>query len=332
MGKARVGQGAVVTTEWRRWIAERLLFGKGPQEICDHLVARGISLKEAQREVHTARTSPYLQVSQNLHSRVTQQAWVLDSQRRLNRMRDQVVPRRHRLSSEEFFREHYSVGRPVIVTGMMEDWPALSKWNVDYFLANFSNRLVEVQGRRDSDPTYEIHKEEHREKMRFGDYVEWVRAVGQSNDRYMTAYTGGLNRTALAELWFDLGPLAEYLRSGSGAHGNLWFGAGGTITPFHYDNANNMMAQVMGTKRILLIPASDGAQMYSGHRYFTEVDGRKLDYDRFPFMRDVTVSTVELAAGEILFVPVGWWHFVETLTTSAMVNFTNFLWPNDFPE
>jgi hypothetical protein len=332
LGKANVGQGSVITTEWRRWIAERLLLGNAPQDICSHLVGRGISLKDAQREVHTARVSPYLQASKNLHSRLTQQAWVLDTQRRQNQLREPGVPRCHRLSHEEFFQEYYSRGRPVIITGMIEEWPALSKWSLDYFLENFGDRYVDLQVGRDRDHAYELHKEEHRETMRFGDYVEWVRAVGRSNDRYMTAYTGGLNRRTLAELWDDVGALSEYLDPGAGSRGNLWFGPGGTITPLHYDNANNMIIQVMGSKRVIVIPASDGAQLYSNDRYFTEVDGRSVDYQRFPFMRDVQISSVELAAGEMLFVPVGWWHFVETLTTSAMLNFTNFRWPNDFPE
>jgi hypothetical protein len=33
-----------------------------------------------------------------------------------------------------------------------------------------------------------------------------------------------------------------------------------------------------------------------------------------------------------VFLPVGWWHFVESLDFSISVSFTNFLWNNDFTE
>jgi len=33
-----------------------------------------------------------------------------------------------------------------------------------------------------------------------------------------------------------------------------------------------------------------------------------------------------------VFLPVGWWHFVESLDFSISVSFTNFLSNNDFTE
>jgi hypothetical protein len=34
-------------------------------------------------------------------------------------------------------------------------------------------------------------------------------------------------------------------------------------------------------------------------------------------------------AGEILFVPLGWWHQVKALDFSMTITYTNFVWPND---
>ena len=36
-----------------------------------------------------------------------------------------------------------------------------------------------------------------------------------------------------------------------------------------------------------------------------------------------------LQPGEALFVPLGWWHEVKSLTFSVTVTYINFLWPND---
>ncbi|MNY67216.1 Cupin superfamily protein [compost metagenome] len=60
------------------------------------------------------------------------------------------------------------------------------------------------------------------------------------------------------------------------------------------------------------------------------MDGRAIDLQRFPAMAGVPVLDCVLAPGEILFLPVGWWHFVEALDVSITVSATNFRWDNDF--
>jgi ribosomal protein L16 Arg81 hydroxylase len=34
--------------------------------------------------------------------------------------------------------------------------------------------------------------------------------------------------------------------------------------------------------------------------------------------------------GDVLFIPVGWWHWVESLSPSVSVSFVNFSYPNTF--
>ena len=38
---------------------------------------------------------------------------------------------------------------------------------------------------------------------------------------------------------------------------------------------------------------------------------------------------IELQPGEMLYVPVGWWHQVAALDFSVTLTYINFLWPND---
>ena len=45
------------------------------------------------------------------------------------------------------------------------------------------------------------------------------------------------------------------------------------------------------------------------------------DYQRFPKARDVTFLRVTLEAGDLLFLPEGWFHQVESVSTSLSVNF-----------
>ena len=135
---------------------------------------------------------------------------------------------------------------------------------------------------------------------------------------------------ALRELWDDITQLPEYLRESANQRGFFWFGPQGTVTPFHHDLTNNFMAQVMGSKRVHIMPACEVAHVYNLRHCFTQVDGMQIDYARFPQMREVQTTQCEIQPGEILFLPVGCWHMVEGLSTSVTMAFTNFIWDNDF--
>ncbi len=47
--------------------------------------------------------------------------------------------------------------------------------------------MVEVQGARNADDHYEINKLQHKQTMRFADYLAKVASAGRTNDFYMTA-------------------------------------------------------------------------------------------------------------------------------------------------
>ena len=319
-----------VSNEWRRWIAENLMLGASPDALITILVSQGISSSEARVEIEAAAHSPYLQGARRLANRVAKRDWVLGIQSKLNKLGDDAIPRREKLSGNDFLQEHYRTNRPVIITGMLDHYAARTKWTLDYFAEHFSERMVEVQFGRDADPQYELNSIAHKRQLKFGEYVELVRNSGSSNDFYMTANNDSKNQAALKELWDDVGALPEYLDDDPTRRGFFWFGPAGTITPLHHDLTNNFMAQIMGRKRVRLVAPCDLAKVYNHRHCFTELDARNVDLARFPAMADVTIHDVTLAPGEILFLPVGWWHHVEALDISITLASTNFLWHNDF--
>ena len=48
------------------------------------------------------------------------------------------------------------------------------------------------------------------------------------------------------------------------------------------------------------------------------------------FFRNATITDVEIGPGDLLFLPVGWWHHVLGLEISITMTFTNFVFDNDF--
>ncbi|MCI4592201.1 cupin-like domain-containing protein [Sphingobium sp. BYY-5] len=318
---------------WRAWIGENLALGASPEGLLPALVAHNFHPGEARREIDKAYRSPYLQAARRLASRVAKRDWTLDVQQRVRAMgaRDNAgIERRHKLDRATFLNDYYSANRPVVITGMMEDWPALG-WTPEQLVCTFAGRQVEVQVNRSANPHYEMQADSHGTTMAFDAFMARIMAMGESNDIYMTARNGGANASALSELWDGIVQIPEYLDGGNPANrGFFWIGPPGTVTPTHHDLTNNFMAQITGRKRVHLADGLQVANLYNHLHVYSEVDLEKVDYDRFPRMQNVDIFCHDLAPGELLFIPVGWWHHVRALDFSMTVTFTNFLFDNDF--
>jgi hypothetical protein len=321
-----------VNDEWRRWIAENLMTGASPESARDAMVSAGITREEATREVELALNSPYVKGSTLLLNRLKKRDWLLATYRKLNRLdpHSLTIERRHRLPRREFLEEYYSTNRPVIITGMMDDWPAMKKWNLDYFAQRFGDREVEVQFGRNAGDNYEIEREKYIKKLKFADYVNKVRTAGVTNDFYMTASNNSSNKATLAGLWDDIVQIPEYLDGRDPRNGFFWMGPAGTITPFHHDLTNNFMAQVIGRKRVKFAPSWDIPLMQNNFHVFCRVDGRITPPRPQPQLGEAQIIECILNPGEILFLPIGGLHWVEGIDITVTMSFTNFVFDNDF--
>jgi hypothetical protein len=318
--------------DWRRWIAENLLLDAPPPAVHAALLQQGFNPEEAAREISTALASPYLQGATRLRNRLRKRDWTLSVYGQLSRMRESggAVERRERLSRDEFLEQYYFQNRPVIITGAFDSWPARTQWNFDYFRARCGDCEVEVQFGRNSDPNYEINQPNLKRIMPFREYVDLVEGSGTTNDFYMTANNTSQNRVSLTALWADVPTIGEYLDPASPDTGFFWFGPAGTRTPFHHDLTNNFMAQVIGRKRVMLVPMSDTPHMYNNLHCYSQVDGSAIDVTRFPALQQTNLIECTIGPGDLLFLPIGWWHYVEGLEASVTMTYTNFVVRNDF--
>lgn len=235
------------------------------------------------------------------------------------------LPAVDRPSGDDFLDLFYAPGRPVIIRGAMTGWPALTKWTPDYLAATVGEALVEYQGGRNEAADYELMKDRHKRRASFVRFIEMVRDGG--NDAYITAYNSAANAAAFKGLEADLGYLEPYLTR---AHGMLWIGGQGAFTPLHFDLTNNLLAQVTGTKRIILIPPSQTRLLAHRRHVFSDVhdvtDPERLS--AHPRARDAIRYELVLNPGDLLFIPIGWWHQVRSESFSTMLTYTNFRWPN----
>lgn len=237
-----------------------------------------------------------------------------------------MVARRHTPTTEAFLRDFYAPGRPVLIDGAMAGWPALGRWTPDYLCGLIGSAMVEYQGGRNGRADFELAKDRHKSRSSFRDFIALIRSKA-GNDAYITASNSAANREALAPLERDMGHLTDYLTA---QHGMPWIGPEGTFTPLHFDLTNNLLAQVTGRKQVILIPPSETPHMYHRRHVFSDVhdltDEARLK--QYPRARHARRHEVVLEPGQLLYIPIGWWHQVRSLDFSVMLTYTNFRWPN----
>jgi hypothetical protein len=241
-----------------------------------------------------------------------------------------TIERRQGVSGEEFLEKYYAANRPVILCDLMSLWEAPQKWTPEYLKRICGDEIVEITAARETNPEYEMDDAPHRKKIKFSAYIDMVMSGKETNDYYMTARNDFFARKGTRLLLEDIDFFSEYLSESDGKGAYLWFGPKGTITPLHHDLMNIFMAQVQGRKRIKLVPASEIELVYNHFAVYSQVDAAHPDYQKFPKFQFANVIDLELAPGEVLFLPVGWWHWVKALDTSITVAFNNFLFPNEF--
>ena len=332
-----------VDQEWRRWVAENVLLRQEPLSIIEAMVRAGVDRATAIGEVHAAIDHPYIRAARQSHTaaadaaknvdaRIQKRDWVLECYRRTARQATTHgnVPRMPKLSRQAFLDNYYALNRPVVMTGAMDDWPAMTRWTAKELKSRFGDRVVSVQANRDNDANYEVNSAKLRSEMTFGEFVDITETMGETNNYYITANNAETNSETLKDLWKDIIPFPEYLRDDPANRGFFWFGPKGTVTPLHHDLTNNFMAQVRGRKLVRLVAPYELQNLYNNRHCYSAVNLDKIDYDRFPLFRNVTVIDVEIGPGDLLFLPVGWWHHVRGLETSITMTFTNFVFDNDF--
>jgi mannose-6-phosphate isomerase-like protein (cupin superfamily) len=118
----------------------------------------------------------------------------------------------------------------------------------------------------------------------------------------------------------------------------LWIGNEGVVDT-HYDGTDNIACVVAGRRRFTLFAPDQTSNLYPGPLEFTPagvpvslVNLRKPEFDKYPRFRTALDNAycVELEPGDALFIPMLWWHHVESLDkVNALMNYW---WNGSFAE
>jgi len=114
---------------------------------------------------------------------------------------------------------------------------------------------------------------------------------------------------------------------------NLWIGPSGHVEPLHYDPMDGVLMQLRGAKRVRLLGPEQTANLYpfpllggALRPWFAQVYLEQPDMAAFPRLAAALAAVVELelAEGEALYIPAGWWHEVTALGDDYAISVNRF--------
>lgn len=298
----------------------------------DEIVRNGFSEAEARALIDAVLASPIHAAARKLGSEVRKWTALSDALLSLEAQAFDFtrIPRVSGLSAEAFLSDYYALNRPVIIEDVVTGWPAVAKWDLAFLRERFGDEEVAFQCGR----SREDHRDsfiDHSRTAPLADYLDLIAADAATNDYYLIAHDRLLDRPAFRPLLDDIVFDARYfdpVRTERRVF--FWLGPAGATTPMHRDLGNVYFAQIRGRKAVTMIPSRQMHKVYNELGYHSEVDFDDYAPEDYPLLRDAHIVREVVEPGELLFIPLGWWHHVKALDVAITVTGNNFRFANAF--
>lgn len=198
------------------------------------------------------------------------------------------------------------VDEPRVLRAEVSRWPATQRWNDDYLLAACGDRKVRPSMALPEHGVPYVHGgDDARVLMTLREFWTQHLAPGER------CYLDQLPLWWLEELRADV-PIEE-LSGGEHSDLNLWIGRG-TKSGLHFDSADNFLVMIRGHKQAVLAAPSEARKLYpfADNTSKSQIDAGAADFVRFPASADALLWTAELCPGDVLFIPIRWWHYLAS--------------------
>jgi hypothetical protein len=244
--------------------------------------------------------------------------------RLINQTRLSSVKRVAVLSASEFKEEYAAKSQPVIFEGIIPAGLTDQQEALRILRLAMGFEIVKARYGAYADPAVYMGRR-MTNALTLNTFLTMLDS-GECNEQHLYVANAGIsNRTAemLGLKPPTYYPVADFRPP------RLWLGPRAAITPLHKDGSDNFSLHIFGSKRWMLLPVRDFPLLYmteqNPHSFpgfaCSCVDVRTPNFELFPLYRFARPLSVEVKAGEILYLPAGWSHYVETLGPTLMVNY-----------
>jgi len=232
------------------------------------------------------------------------------------------VDRRVALDPRTFQRDYVRPLRPVVLEGAARDWVATRRWTPRFFASRYGDAPITLIRAAPTDlddfagPGYRPDGGE----TTLSALVDDMERGRETYARFVPILNEDptLERD-LDRAWVD----AMRPRGAVGTYYQLFMGGAGTTTSVHNAIGSNLFVQLYGEKTWWLYSPVYNAvfdpPLKRSPFFFSGIDPEHPDLERFPLFRGVRGYRVTLRAGDVLYNPPFFWHYVRNPTASIGV-------------
>ncbi|XP_067927867.1 hypoxia-inducible factor 1-alpha inhibitor-like [Watersipora subatra] len=235
--------------------------------------------------------------------------------------------------------------KPVVLTDTGLVATALG-WDLDFLRINLGDGLFSVylsdtdkfryydeKKRKDFGEDFLVGLE--RRDMKFPEFVELLQNWKEGDKRIylQQALTDGVGKRIVIDFlgfnWNWINDQQKRNNWGQLTSNLLFIGQEGNITPVHYDEQQNFFAQISGKKKCTLFPPENFESFYPypvhhPHDRQSQVDMDNPDFEKYPKLKQIKGYETVVEAGDVLYIPMYWWHEIESLDDCGVATSINF--------
>lgn len=248
------------------------------------------------------------------------------------------IARLRNVDKETFHRDIVPRGEPVVLEGLVRQWPAVrtsseSPEAACAYLASLDSGVESDAVLVPAGLGGRMFYEPDLSAFNFARRTLTVSAVLQQMARYSrfdSPPSVALQCAHVSECLPGFEAANPMPLMDGAVHPRLWLG-NAFLTPAHIDELDNLACVVAGHRRFTLFPPEQVRNLYIGPIDFTPagapvsmVSLKAPDFERYPRFREALAAAVvaDLEPGDALFIPAVWWHHVESFdVVNVLINY-----------
>lgn len=227
---------------------------------------------------------------------------------------DQVDARK--MSRKDFRENYFTNSKPVILKGFADLFPAGKLWTFDYLDSIMGNHKVGIYDNSKPKNTAYTTPDLY---MTFAEFSEIIQ---RDEDTPYRIFLFNMFKE-FPELRKEF-PTPDLVKGPLGNLGLAFFGGKNTKVRFHFDIdcSGVLMTQLIGRKRVILIPPFYEQLIYKVPLgSFSLIEPDKPDFKKFSGLRYVEGYDFIMQPGDALFMPSRYWHFNTYLEGGMAVSY-----------
>ncbi len=239
------------------------------------------------------------------------------------RLHNQPLPSLDRPSPAEFQEAWESTGLPLVIHGVVPGMPIREVVRPERLQAIDGSVTIDARACDDEFESFFGSQAGKRTSVNFSTYVRQLLDDARPPDP--VPYVGNMLVSEFGPrvgLWTEdiaMG-FPDYLGPASYSQSQIWFALRGQRSTIHIDPTHNWNAQLFGRKRYRLFHAEERRNL-APRKMTPWLEASELDLDDERADPGALCGyQVELRAGEMLFIPAGWWHQALAVSGSISVN------------